>query len=372
MYTFELNNERRDASYSTLSLRPHSAVVEVFSAMTDGKDLPKRSKAELDASVKFIKELNAKAAAGDTQAISEMNELRRFAMEPVLLAEIKLLGIFGEYQQLGYNDSAEIEIPDYANVNSNIQALGQDVTFPTLRKKRVGIATTTISGGYAVDYRKASLGDMSDENTLQEQIRTQIRNRSAKYIVEYVYNAIKNAVGVKYFLECAGLTKTGLDDVLLKVRRFGKPTFVGDYALISQVNGFAGYTGTTPNVTGIPDSIMEKIHNTGLMGMYNGAILEELQNEYDLTTIKEFGDAPNTYKNFETLLPAGLGFVIPAGGRSPIHTITRGGLTSFSGSDVTTGTLMTRYDMNLGVLVEPGREYQVGLIHDTTIDDLAD
>ena len=45
-----------------------------------------------------------------------------------------------------------------------MQALGQDVTFPVIRKERKPIATTTISGGYAVDYRKAALGDMSDEN----------------------------------------------------------------------------------------------------------------------------------------------------------------------------------------------------------------
>ena len=82
-----------------------------------------------------------------------------------------------------------------------MQAAGQDVTFPVIKKKRVPVATTTISGGYAVDYRKAALGDMSDENELQEQVRVQIRNKAAKYVVETIYNAIKNAKGVKYFIE---------------------------------------------------------------------------------------------------------------------------------------------------------------------------
>ena len=111
---------------------------------------------------------------------------------------------------------------------------------------------------------------------------------------------------------------------------------------------------------------MNEIHNTGLMGMYNGAILSELPNPYDLTTLNTDKD------NFETLLPAGLGFVIPAGGTSPIYSVTRGGLTSFSGNDVTTGTLLSRFDLECGVLIVPGREYEIGLLSDTNMNNFAD
>nr|DAW97796.1 MAG TPA: Major capsid protein [Bacteriophage sp.] len=363
-YTFELNNERRDANYASGKINGKSAIVEIFSAMTNGKSLDKFGK-KADVAAKYIMELNQKASAGDMSAVSELNELRRFAMEPVLLEEIKLLGIYGTYKPLGYNESCEIEITEFANLPGNEQALGQDVKFPVIRKKRVPIATTTISGGYAVDYRKAALGDMSDENTLQDQVRVQIRNKAALHVVKTVYDAITNATGVKYAFEGSGLTKTGVDEVISKVRRFGKPTVAGDYALISQFNGFAGYQGVTPTVSGISEAVMKEIHDTGLMGMYNGTTLTEIPNQYDLTTLTSDG------KNFETLLPAGLGFVMPAGGRSPIHTVTRGGLTSFSGADVTTGQLLTRYDLEFGALVEPGHEYMVGLIHDKNLDSLA-
>ena len=364
-YTFELNNERKDANFVSGKINSKSAVVEIFNAMVKGQAIAPFG-AKADVAAKYIKELNSKASAGDVMAISEMNELRRFVMEPVLKQEIKLLSIFGNYRNIGYNESCEIEILTYVNTGSNIQALGQDVTFPTIRKKRVPIATTTISGGYAVDYRKAALGDMSDENELQEQVRVDIRNKAAKYIIETVYNAIKNATGVKYFFEGAGLTKTGVDGVLTKVRRFGKPTVAGSYALISQFNGFAGYQGVTPNVADISRTVMDEIHNTGLMGMYNGAILSEIPNPYDLTTLNADGD------NFETMLPDGLGFVIPAGGSSPIYTVTRGGLTSFSGNDVTSGNILSRFDMEVGCLIAPTREYEIGLIHDTNLDQLGE
>ena len=278
-YTFELNNERRDANFVSGKVNGKSAVVEIFSAMTNGKDLAPYGK-KADVAAKYIMDLNSKASAGDLSAVSELNEIRRFAMQPVLMKEIKLLGIYGNYRAIGYNESCEVEIPDFANVSAEIQAPGQDVKLPTIRKKRVSIATTTISG---------------------------------------------------------------------------------DYALISQFNGFAGYEGKTPTVNGISQAVMDEIHNTGLMGLYNGAVLSEIPNPYDLTSINKDGD------NFDTMLPAGLGYVIPSGGQSPIYTVTRGGLTSFSGNDVSTGQIISRFDLEVGALVAPGREYEVGIIADKNL-----
>lgn len=362
-YIIELNNERKDADFASGKVSGKSAVVEIFSAMVNGKQLSPYGK-KADAAAKYIKELNSKACSGDVNAVSELNEIRRFVMQPILLKEIKLLGIYGNYKSIGYNESCEVEIPEFTNLSASEQAAGQDVRFPVTRKKRVPIATTTISGGYAVDYRKAALGDMSDENELQNQVRIEIRNKAAKYVVETIYNAVKNVFGVKYFFEGAGITKTGADGVITNVRRFGKPTVSGDYALISQFNGFAGYNGVTPTVNGISEAVMKEIHNTGLMGVYNGAVLSEIPNPYDLTSLNKDGD------NFNTMLPAGLGFVIPTGGQSPIYTVTRGGLTSFSGNDVTTGQLISRFDLEVGAMVAPGREYCVGILHDTNLDSL--
>lgn len=359
-YTFELNNERKDANFVSGKVNAQSPVVEIFSAMVQGKDLAPYGK-KADAAAKYITELNAKAQAGDPVAMSELNEMRRFVMQPIMLQELKLLGIFGTYKNIGYNESCEIEIPEYADLGVREQALGQDVRFPVVRKRRMPIATTTISGGHAVDYRKAAFGDMSDEYELQEQVRIQIRNKAAHYVMKKVYDAIVNADGVKYTFEGSPLTKTGVDGVLSKVRRFGKPTVIGDYAVISQFNGFAGYQGVTPTVNGISEKVMNEIHETGLMGMYNGAILAEMPNPYDLTTLNKDGD------NFATMLPQGIAFVLPAGGKSPIYSLTRGGMTSCSGLDVSTGQQIVRYDMEIGAGVAPSREYEIGIIADANL-----
>ena len=44
-----------------------------------------------------------------------------------------------------------------------------------------------------------------------------------------------------------------------------------------------------------------------------------------------------------------------------------------SGNDVTTGNLITRYDLEIGALIAPGREYEVGVIADKKLSpELAD
>ncbi|MDL2301462.1 hypothetical protein LJC58_03810 [Lachnospiraceae bacterium OttesenSCG-928-D06] len=365
MYTLELNNKREDINFNkNAKLHEKSPVVEIFSAMVDGKDISSFGK-KADTAAKYIKTLAAKAGSGDFSAIAELNSIRRLNIQPILQQEIKLLSIFGKHTTIGYDESCEIEVVEYANVNTKEQALGQDVTFPVIRKKRVPIATTSISGGYSVDYRRAASGDMSHENELQEEVRKQIRNKSCLYVLITVYNAIKEATGIKYFFEGNGLTKTGVDDLLTKVRRWGKPTVAGDFALLSQFNAWAGYQGVTPNITGISEKIMNELNQNGLLGMYNGAILSEIANPYDTLSLDDTGS------NFKTLLPAGLGLVIPSGIQSPIYTVTRGGLTSMTGTDVTTGTHMTRFDLEVGVHVVPGQEYKVPIIHDTSLDELA-
>lgn len=359
-YTFELNNEVKDANFASGKINGKSAVVEIFSAMANGKDLSPFGK-KADAAAKYITELNSKASMGDVMAKSELNTIRRFAIEPVLMQEMKLLGIFGNYKNIGYDESAEIEVPVYANVDAKVQAAGQDVKFPVIRKERKAVSTVTISAGHAVDYRKAALGNMQEENELMEQIRIDIRNKAAKYVFDTVYNAIKNATGVKYFSEEAGLTKTNVDKVIANVRRWGKPTIVGDYALVSQLNAFAGFNGTTPVVTGVSEKVMNEIQNTGLLGMYNGAVVSEMPNPYDVTTLNATGD------NFATLVDAGVGFVLPTGVQSPIHTISRGGISSCHGLDITSGTEMTRFDAEIGCLILDSQVHRLGVIADTNL-----
>ena len=365
MNTFELNNLRKDADYFNNKFTKSSPVVEVFSAMVNGQELSKFGKTA-DKAVAYIKDLGSRAENGDFNAIAELNTLRRFVVEAPVMEEIKLLSVFGSYKPVGYDETIEREVWNYAGEFSREQANGGDVPFAVPTKETYPVGTQTISGGYAVDYRRVALGDMSKENEGLKLVKTDILNKAVLAIVKKVYKAIKDATGVKYTAEMAGLTKSGVDEVLTKVRRNGRPTVIGDYALLAQFTPWAGYVGTinSNTITGISQKSMDEIAANGLLAQYNGALLAELPNPYNEFALNSEGT------NFKTLLPAGLGFIIPTGVQSPIATWTRGGLTSFTGNDVKTGKVCTRFDLEVACDVAKGQEHKIGTIYDSTIGGL--
>ena len=281
---------------------------------------------------------------------------------------VKLLGIFGSYQNVGYDETIEREIYNHVGERSRIQAAGGDVVFPAIAKEIYPVGTTTISGGYAVDYRRVAAGDMTKENEGLNLVKTDIRNRAMLYVVKKVYDAIHAATGIKYDLTAAGLTKAGVDGVLTNVRRNGRPTVIGDYAILSQFTPWAGYAATATNpsatIANISEKAMNEIQQNGILSSYNGAILAEMPNPYNEYEINDAGD------NFKTLLPAGLAFVVPAGAQSPIATWTRGGLTSFTGNNVHTGKVETRFDLEVAADVAKGQEHKIGIIYDENIGGL--
>ena len=365
MNTFEMNNVRRDSELNT-QIRANSPVVEVFAAMVDGKSLDRFGK-KADVAVNYIKELGNRADNGDAVAISELNTIRRFVIEAPVMEEMRLLGIFGSYENVGYDETIEREVYTHVGDMSREQAASGDVVFPMINKEVYPVATFTVSGGVQNDYRRIQLGDMSKENQLLANVKTDILNSAKAKIIRKVYDAIANATGIKYsFSGTNGLTKAGVDGVLNKVRRFGKPSILGDYALLSQLTPWAGYDGNlnSTHFYGVSDEIINQVASTGLLASYNGAVVAEMANPYNLLKTNAAGT------DFETMLPVGLGFIVPAGVDSPIATYTRGGLTSFSGNDVKTGKVLTRFDLEVGCDVAKGQEYKIGLIYDEVLGGL--
>ena len=368
-YTFEMNNARNDSTYTVNQITEKSPVVEVFSALADGRDISslKINETAIKKAETYIKQTANRAATGDFTAMAELNTIRKIIIEPKLLQEIKLLSIFGSYKPLGWNETPEIETYNWLGVESNIQAEGTDVSFPIRKKEKYPVAPITISGGYAVNYRELALGNAAKENEGMEEVRKDIRNKAALYVIETIFKAIENATGIKYFYENNTLAKQNVDALLTKIRRFGKPNVIGDYAILSQFIPWVGYVASvgSKDVIGISQKVLDEIADTGLVGSYLGSVLREIPNPYNFNKMNAAGD------NFDTLLPAGLAFVVPAGqSTSAIQTFTQGGLTSFTGNDITNGNVLTRFDLAVAAGVVKGREYEIGVLHDTSLDTL--
>lgn len=363
---FELNNIRRDSVYDTKQIKKSSPVSEVFSAWVTNEDFSKVAPKQVEICKSYIKDLGSKAMNGDSMAVAELNTLRRIAIEEETLKEITLLGnVFGPAYNLGFDETIEREVYKHTGEKSREQALGGDVVFPVITKDRYPVPTFSISAGYAVDYRRISLGDMTLEKRGIEEVKTDMVNRAKKHILNAVVKAVKDAKGVKYVAESAGLTKAVVDKIINDMRPFGRLSLIGDYALVSQMNSFAGYTaqvGST-NVLGLSEKILDQIQNTGVIAAYNGVVVTEMENPYDTTTVNADGE-------FDTLLPRGIAFLLPNGVKSPVATWTRGNITTLTGNDVKTGQVVTRFDLEMAVDVAKGMEYMIGMIIDTNLGGL--
>jgi hypothetical protein len=363
MSIYEINMANARADVDTMRVKKNSPVVEVFSALVAGNQ-PNVSDAVKDKAVATLKELSAKALAGDPVAMSEINSIIRFSIEPKLLETVKLFSFMGSYKRIGYHEAPMMKTYKYESVDSRFQASSSDVPFAAMSWREYPIATQTISAGFAVDYRELQSGNF--DGSIAEgmnQVQIDMQNKAVYYVTSVLYNALKNAKGVKHFAESAGITKTGVDAMLKSMRRYGKVNIAGDYSVVSQFNDFSGYKTVGDNTISFgSDVVAEEIRKTGLVSFYNGAFVTELPNAINWTKLNKDGT------DYDLYLPQGLLFMLPQGAVSPLQIFLRGGMTTMTGDDIVTRQHMTRFDMELGAGVAEGMEDQIGLISDTNYE----
>ena len=362
---FEMNtvNNVKD-DIGTSKVKPTSPVVEVFSALIHGNSTSHIDGRLVDKSVEHIKDLASRALDDDNKAISELNAIQRFTMEPKLLEAIKIFNFMGSYKTVSYDTVPMMRTYKYESVDSRFQAASGDIPFATHRFEEYPIATQTISSGYAFDYRELQSGNFG--GTFAEgmsQVQIDMQNKAVAYVIAVMYDAIKNAKGVKHFAENAGITQTSVDDMLKVMRRYGRTNICGDYSVVSQLNDFAGHKTFGSNTIAYgADAVAEEIRKTGLLSFYNGSHVVELPNSLDYNHMNAEKTA------YETYLPEGLLFFVPQGKIAPVQIFRRGGVSTMRGDDVITRQRITRFDIEIGAGVAKGMEDQIGLISDTNFE----
>ncbi len=361
IYEINMANARPDNAPARVTEK--SPIVEVFSALVQGNH-PNVSDKVLDKSVAEISSLAEKALNGDPIAKSEINAIIRFSIEPKLMQAIKLFNFMGSFKRIGYNEQALMKTYKYESIDSRFQASSSDVTFAAVNWREYPITTQTISGGISIDYRELQSGNFSG-NLAEgiEQVKIDMQNKAVYFVMTVLYNGLKNATGVKHFAESTGITKTGVDNMLKSMRRYGKVNIAGDYSVVSQFNDFSGYLTVGANT--IPfgaDVVAEEIRKTGLVSFYNGAYVTELPNAINWTKLNAAGT------DYDLYMPQGLLFFLPQGKVSPLQSFVRGGMTSMTGDDIVTRQHMTRFDMEFGAGIADGMEDQIGLISDTNYE----
>ena len=357
--TIELNNAHR-SECEVKDVVQMRKVAEICSALFTGKDISKYGK-DADAVVAKLKSCGANAANGDSKAIAELNTIVKYIVQPNLLKATEVFKFLGNYKTIGYDEQPRIKTYTYEGIDARWQATHGDVTFGTRVWKEYPISTQTISSGMAIDYRELESGNF-DGSMAEEmsQVQIDMENKAVAYVLDVVHNAIKNnSEYVKFYSQyTTNPTQAGVDAMVKKMRRLGgKVSIFGDYSTLSVISDWNGYkTVGTDNIPFYTEGQVNEIAQTGLNGWYKGSALIELPNTYNLTKPLADKTAFETYYDTDKL------YFTVAGENSPLNIFRRGGITTLSGNDVKTGTVVTRFDMEIGADVVKGREYEIGMI----------
>lgn len=358
MNTIELNNLHR-SECNVKSPAVMKRVAEICSALFAGKDVSAYGK-DVDKVVAKLKFLGTAASENNQKAIAELNTIVKFIVQPNLLKATEVFSKLGNYYKIGYNEQALVKTYSYEGIDSRWQAAHGDVTFGTRVWKQYPITTRTISSGMAIDYRELQSGNF-DGSMAEEisQVQIDMNNKAVAYVLSVLHNSLKNNIEyVKFYEEyTTSPTQTAVDNMIKNIRRIGKVTIAGDYSVLSDICDFNGYKTVGSNTTPFyNDAQVTEMAHTGLNGWYKGTALVELPNPYNLT--KPLADK----SGFETYYDTDKLYFIPAGTNSPLNIFRRGGITTMSGNSVDTGTVITRFDMEIGADVVKGREYEIGLL----------
>ena len=354
----ELNNVRKSecAVSNEAQMR---RVAEICSALFSGADISKYGK-EADGVVKQLAKLGEGALADDARAKAEINTVVKYIVQPNLLKAMEVFSFLGNYHRIAYNEKPVVKTYNYEGIDARIQASSGDVAFGERVWKEYPITTKTISSGMAINYRDLASGNF-DGSMAEEisQVQIDMENKAVAYVLGILYDGIKNNTdNVKFYATYADTpTQTAVDGMINKMRKLGKVNVAGDFSTLSVISDWNGYkTVSDKTIPFFTEGQVNEIAQTGLNGWYKGAALIEIPNPYNLTKPLADNSAFETYYDTDKL------FFTVSGATSPFNIFRRGGISTMTGNDVKTGTVMTRFDIEIGADLTKGREYEIGLL----------
>lgn len=354
----ELNNVRKSESIVNNEAKMRRCA-EICSALFSGADISKYGK-EADGVVSLLAKLGEGAMADDAKAKAEINTIVKYIIQPNLLKTMEVFNFLGNYRKIGFDEQPIVKTYGYEGLDARIQAAGGDVAFGSRVWREYPITTKTISSGMAINYRDLANGNF-DGSMAEElaQVHTDMENKAVAYVLDVLYNGVKNnGNSVKFYATYnTAPTQAAVDTMLNKMRKLGKVNIAGDFSTISAVSDWNGYkTVGGASIPFFTEGQVDEIAKNGLNGWYKGAALIELPNPYNLTKPLADNSAFETYYDTDKM------FFTIAGATSPLNIFRRGGITTMTGNDVKTGTVMTRFDMEIGADLAKGREFEIGML----------
>jgi len=334
--------------------------VEIFTNIVYGKDVSKYGK-KVDTVMDKIKTLAGMANDGNTQAIAELNAIRTVTIQQPLEKRLAINNAMGTVTKVGYNEAMYYEVYQLQGDKSRVQASSGSFVFPTVKKRTGTMETKTSTGGVMVDWRELQSGATDGMAMANEQVLTDMTNQMVLSHINALRAGITAATTLKNYAE--GITKTNVEDVRKKARRFGTSvTIMGDYSAVSKLGDLANFSVVAAGTEyRFPDYVMEEVMKTGLIKNYKGSIVVEIPNSYNMIDLNTAGDF------YAPQLPTTDLWFLPQGQYAPLQICLRGGLTSMTATDLNTRSQVTRYDWEFSNYLVPEYVATVGYLYDSAL-----
>ena len=332
----EINKIVKNKLSNAMTNNRPSEEIEIFTNVLYGKDVSKYGK-KVDTVMDKIKTLAGMAEDGNTQAKAELNAIRTITIKQPLEKRLAINNAMGTVTKVGYNEEMRYEVYQMQGEKSRIQASSGAFVFPTVKKRTGTMSTKTATGGISVDFRELQSGATDGLAFQNEQVMTDMVNQMVLSHINALRAGITAATTLKNYEE--GITKTSVESVRKKARRFGSSvTILGDYSAVSKLGELTSFGVVAAGTEfRFPEYVMEEVMKTGLIKNYKGSIVVEMPNSYNMIDLNTAGDF------YAPMLPTTDLWFLPQGAYNALQIALRGGLTSMTATDINLRVTLAPY-----------------------------
>lgn len=260
------------------------------------------------------------------------------------------IDMLADVKRVGLGDKAEFK-QQLGQTVAKWQAKGSTATRSMVGTKYVTLETDELSVAPAIELEQLRNGQIDFTAVVQD--ASDKMEQKLILQVQSVLYAYWSALTSPYYATGSGTSVSNIDAIITAIGRIGSPVVLGDVALLQKFVGSAGFTGTP-----VPESMMMDFHATGLIGLYRGARLLQLNNplinEIDMST---------------TLLQKGYAYVIPAGAdpaKRPLKVVFEGEVDTYETTYAQSRTLEIAMYKKVGVGLVSSR-YAMGMYNHTDL-----
>lgn len=201
----------------------------------------------------------------------EIAETIRFAVEETMALSEDFFNEIGEVKTISQGDTARFDVPQN-EVTAYVQAKGGTPYRSKIFNKSFPVDTVEISARPYMNFHELATGRVNVAQLVASTAREMIAKKML-VIQDVLESQVKN-LGAGAYLSESAFNAQSFRDLLIKFRRMGNVTILGDIAMLAKLNESVGYNGTAAPA----DAAQEEIRNYTYPGMYYGAKMVQFAN----------------------------------------------------------------------------------------------